>query len=382
MSPKRNDPCPCRSGRKYKKCCFLKEPRISPAAPLPVGTHAVVEARVRKEKARQERFGWIRPVISEDFRGHKFVAVGSELHWSAEWKTFPDFLQDYIRRVLGPDWLQAESAKPLEKRHEIMKWLGAMRRFQEKQAIGPDGLCGVIPSGAMRAYLLLSYDLYSLRHHSALQESIVRRLKHPDQFQGARHELFVTATCIRAGYEIFFEDETDSSRKHTEFTAAHRFTGQEIAVEAKSRHRPGVMGRRGEQESDDEIRAGISWLLRKAFRKPVSHPYVVFLDLNLPHSAGPLTRASLVNEIAESIDRVAREQGHHDCFNLIVFSNWPDHYVGPDETAPPGDVLSVLSQKPKIVASHPAAIASIDSAARQHGRIPNTFEEASSESRT
>lgn len=32
--PGRNDPCPCGSGRKYKHCCALKEPRLSLGARL------------------------------------------------------------------------------------------------------------------------------------------------------------------------------------------------------------------------------------------------------------------------------------------------------------------------------------------------------------
>jgi hypothetical protein len=35
--PRRNDACPCGSGRKYKKCCALKERRTSSALVLAVG---------------------------------------------------------------------------------------------------------------------------------------------------------------------------------------------------------------------------------------------------------------------------------------------------------------------------------------------------------
>lgn len=69
----------------------------------------------------------------------------------------------------------------------------------------------------MKAYLLLSYDLYLIRHHGALQKIIIERLKWEDQFQGTRHEIFAAATCIRAGFEIAYEDETDRIKKHPEF---------------------------------------------------------------------------------------------------------------------------------------------------------------------
>ena len=88
---------------------------------------------------------------------------------------------------------------------------------------------------------MLAYDLYVLRDKQVLQDDIIRRLKILDQFQGARHELFAAVSCIRAGYSIKYEDEKDGTRKHTEFIATHKKTGQKIAVEAKSKHRTGIL---------------------------------------------------------------------------------------------------------------------------------------------
>ncbi len=110
----------------------------------------------------------------------------------------------------------------------------------------------------------------------------MRRLQHKDQFQGARHEAFVAATCIRAGYDIDYEDESDGTTRHVEFTATHRATGQKVSVEAKSRHRPGVLGREGTSVGSELVDAGIQRLIADALRKPASEPLVIFLDLNLP----------------------------------------------------------------------------------------------------
>ena len=52
----RNDPCPCGSGKKYKKCCIGKEPVARDSAPLPpttwnelsVAEHARFEEEVRR----------------------------------------------------------------------------------------------------------------------------------------------------------------------------------------------------------------------------------------------------------------------------------------------------------------------------------------------
>jgi len=372
----KNAPCPCGSKKKYKKCCIQKEEGLS-IVPIPAEVHTATQAKIRAEQVRRQQFGEGRPIIEADYNGYKFVAVGSKLHYSNKWKMFPDFLMDYVKRILGTDWGKSELAKPIEERHVIMKWYDTMCRFQQKQIKGSDGLFDAVPCGAMRAYLLLSYDLYILQHNSALQNSIIRRLKHKDQFQGARHELFAAATCIRAGYDIAFENETDPSKKHTEFLAVHKTTKQEISVEAKSRHRPGILGYPGTPMASNKVKAGISRLLKDAFDKPASQPYVIFFDLNLPPSPDPLFKKPWFHEIEESVDRVAKKREESDCFNLIVFSNQPDYYSERDNPSSPSDVFSILSQNPRNPASHQSAIVAIHEAANKYGTIPNFFQEAS-----
>jgi hypothetical protein len=68
--------------------------------------------------------------------------------------------------------------------------------------------------------------------------------------------------------------------------------------------------------------------------------------------------------------------GDHDPFNLIVFSNQPDHYTTDDAPAAGGQILSVVGRNPHILASCPEAIAAIHGAANKFGTIPNTFDEA------
>jgi len=46
-------------------------------------------------------------IIGTEFGGRRFVAVGSTMHWG-KWKTFFDFLSDYIKQVLGGEWGNAE----------------------------------------------------------------------------------------------------------------------------------------------------------------------------------------------------------------------------------------------------------------------------------
>jgi hypothetical protein len=329
------------------------------------------------ERKRLGKFGHVRPAIHADYRGYKVVAIGDQVVFSKAWRTFPDFLADDIKHVLEPAWGKTEIAKPFHERHPIMQWYDGMCRFQQKLQAGPDGLFGFVPNGPTRAYLLLAYDLYTLRHHMALQAAVVKRLKHQRQFQGARHELFAAATCIRAGYDLEYEDERDSTRKHTELIATHRSTGQKAAIEAKSRHRPGVLAHPGKRQPSEALRAGIKWLLKDAVAKPVTHPYVIFFDLNLPPFDGNLLDTPWFPEIGNTVADIGDRGGNHDPFNLIVFTNQPDHYRTDDAPAAGGQIVSMVGRNPRIPASHPEAVGAIHEAANKFGTIPNTFEEAS-----
>lgn len=376
--PGRNNPCSCGSGKKYKKCCMrLKMMDTQKMINIQSSARRILQEQELAMKQRREEFGEVRPVIHCDFKDHKFVAVGGKLLYSKKWKTFPDFLQDYIKHVLSADWGQAELSKPLKDRHVIMKWYDAMCQYQRTSSRDSDGLFSYNPNGSMRAYMLLSHDLYTLEHHAAFQSAVIKRLKHKEQFQGARHELFAAATCIRAGYDIEYEDETDNTSKHPEFTAIHRATGQKISVEAKSRHRPGILGRPGEVEPKEEIRVGIKRLLKDAINKPVQNPYVIFLDLNLPYTKKRFLDTHWFKEVGNTVVEVAEAKSDRDPFCLIVFSNQPDHYLDQDTPSPGGEITSTFGRNPLLSPSHPEAIKAIHDAANKFGNIPNKFDEAS-----
>ncbi len=229
--------------------------------------------------------------------------------------------------------------------------------------------------------MLLAYDLYVLRDNMRLQDAVVRRLKNRDQFQGARYELFVAATMIRAGFEIDYEDETDPTSKHPEFVATDKGTGQVVAVEAKSRHRPGVLGRLGESESVAGFRLGIRRLLRDALRKPTEVPYLVFIDANMPPAiASPLSPVNWTDEVMEAVhstDAGVTKSGLYvgSNFNLLVVTNNPDHY-GLEGARILGDVyFTVWPQTAARPLRHPEIRDRIERALRQFGNIAMEFPE-------
>jgi hypothetical protein len=334
------------------------------------------------EAHRQDRFGKVRPIIHTDFHEHKLVAVGSTIHWSKGWKTFPDFLFDNIKTVLGVDWGTAELKKSLAERHVVLQWYDALCRFQAAHPHGPEGIAEGVPDGPSMAYLSLAYDLYVLADHLVLQERLVARLKHPDQFQGARYELAVAATMIRAGFDLEHEDETDSTRPHTEFIATHRETGQKLAIEAKSRHRPGVLGQKGQLKTREEFRMGIRGLLRDAIAKAPALPYVIFIDANMPPEIALEEQERWLGEVQEAVvlsDPALRNAAFYkgSGFNMLAVTNFPHHYGRRGEPDPGKHVLVIIPDRPQRSVNAVSVVEEIEQAIRQYGTIPQSFEDES-----
>ena len=220
------------------------------------------------EKQREQQQGLGRAIISTELNGTRFVAVGKRMMWSNKWKTVPDFLGDYIRSTLTPEWGNAEIAKPYEQRHPILIWYDHVCRLQ-KEAIKKPGEVTVAPlTGAAEAWFQLAYDLYSLEHNAELQQKLLRRLKDPEMFLGARYETFVAGAMIRAGFDIEFEDEDDRGSTHVEFTATCRKSGRKYSVEAKQK-----------KVSEENERFRIGRLLQKALKKSANYPRIVFIGI-------------------------------------------------------------------------------------------------------
>ncbi len=215
----RNDPCPCGSGRKFKKC------HNNPRFELPfliqqahIEKHLeeegkrLLEQKRAKEIQRQHQQGLGRPIISIEFQGYRFVAVGSKVHYG-KWKTFHDFLGNYIRNSLGGEWGNTELKKPVPERHPILKWYCHVCKLQQENAkkLGP--VFSSPMTGAASAYYRLAYNLYLIAHNGKdIQTRLLARLRNADNFPGAFFETQVAAWLIKAGFELEFEDESDKSR--------------------------------------------------------------------------------------------------------------------------------------------------------------------------
>lgn len=275
----RNDPCFCGSGRKFKRChggvqhtlpALIARDRLEKEI-IEQGRRHFEKHKVQ-ELQRQKQQGLGRPIISTEYKGYRFVAVGNQLHYG-KWKTFPDFLANYIKQTLGGEWGNAEIAKPLAERHPLMQWYDKVCHLQAAHAKEPGALFSTPMTGAVSAYNRLAYNLYLIAHNGKdIQTRLIARLKNKDNFQGAFFETQVAAWLIKAGFELEFEDESDRTSKHCEFTTTYKATGEKYSVEAKSR----------EIESTNSSRAKVGRKLFEALEKKANHKRLIFLDLNKP----------------------------------------------------------------------------------------------------
>ena len=266
----RNDPCPCRSGKKFKKCHgAIRQP--NDFAHL-LNSHINMTEAIQVQRQRQQGLG--RPIVSTEAFGRRFVAVNKRLMYSSHWRTFHDFLFEYIKSAMGREWGAVELEKPLEQQHPIFHWCHRLTAFIQSYPKTPGVVNSGPLTGAVAAYLHLAYDLYSLEHNAELQKKLIARLRNRENFPGARYEVFVAATLIRAGFDIEFENEDDRSTSHCEFTATFRKTGMQFSVECK-RKEPNP-------DTGEVSLAKIGGLLTAALMKTALHERIVFLDLNVP----------------------------------------------------------------------------------------------------
>ncbi len=283
----RNDPCPCGSGKKFKKCCGVAQASTRP----PISTSILKQMKSRleaQEKQREQQQGKGRPIISAEMNGIRFVAVGNQLHYSDKWKTFHDFLFAYLTSILDQEIGNDELRKPLQERHPIAQWYHHLCLCQQQTIKVPGKVSAVPALGAVSAYLELAYNLYLLAHNEEIHNALLKRLLHKEQFRGAYYETFVAASLIKAGCDLEFENETDSSRSHCEFTATFRTTHNRYSIEAKARQPGKPAGKIGGQ-------------LYNALCKQADGPRVVFIDINVPDPSTDLEKAQWFDDAMQTL---------------------------------------------------------------------------------
>jgi hypothetical protein len=281
----RNQPCPCGSGKEYKRCHGVLPAAIKAEAIDRASTFArtATMRHQARQKEIEKQFGLGRPQISFESHGYKMVAVGPELHWSTSWKTFPDFLMFYFKYVMGKEWGEAQLVKAREQWHPLFAWYAMTCEYQKKVITTPEEPTSVPLTGAACGIMWLTYGLYLLRHNAEIQSRLLERLRTHDPVQifGALHEVIIAAAMIRAGFELNLENEQDGTQTHCEFTATSKFTSKRFSVEVKVCD-PGKTENNGG-------RSRTFRQLARALSKDADYLRIVCIDLNrrMPDGIAP-----------------------------------------------------------------------------------------------
>lgn len=307
LGVRRNQPCLCGSNKRYKECCghWQHNPFIFNSNEILRDIEKSIESHKIKELIRQQQQGHGNPIISEEFKGWRFVAVGNILHRSNKWKTFHDFLMYYTMNIIGEKWGNNEISKPLNERHPILQWYNHVCLYQS-EVIKEIGKVSSVPmTGYVEAYMHLSYSLYLLGHNTLknefndkLQKRLIDRLKKLEEFPGAYYESHVFACLIRSGFEVEFEDEISNTSGCCDFIITHKKSGKKYTVEAKAIRREGTYGAK-ENTAKCSLKQSIRNQLYDSLKKPSIYPRIIFIELNLPRE---IERLQWLEEAVEAVN--------------------------------------------------------------------------------
>lgn len=293
----------------------------------------------------QAQYGYINRPVATNIDGRIYMRLEDGIYELSETSdyNFVNAIHDHALHFFGNDFLDEEDKKELNSRHPAIQWM--------QKHINAINSCGnndrIDGNGA--SWFRFAYDLFTMRDNSKLEKELKRKLLSQKDFQSARYELKVAAICATAGFDLRFEDESDASKKHPEFIGIDRFSGVEIAVEAKSRHRPGVLGFEKSGRISDRPMVGVRRNILDAYEKYAKLPYFIFIDPNLPSNTN-----QIMEEWDAELDRMFEDlesEGYEDpCpANAVLITNDPSHYVGDNEIDLDSDGLWVrcyLANKP------------------------------------
>lgn len=283
--------------------------------------------------------------------GGRMRAIGNRVVLRPEEETFSEFLVWLLWRLLNPRWLREQMQVAASQQHTIAKWYLAYQKWRETGKCPEneaDGGWRIALSGHAQCLLSLAYDVYQLLHSGNWSGKVFRRLRAYDKFQGARYEIAVAAILSRLGYRLTYP-KGGIGVPHPEFTARHPTTGSEIAIEAKSRHRAGVLNEPGSRQATGPTSSEIKTLFAEALRQcPAELPAAIFIDLNVPPPQAGASR-KWFEELAERFKGEIGTcgPGKRDSFNVLFLTNFPYHWVG-SGPAPSTQRGCVISFQPRL----------------------------------
>jgi hypothetical protein len=331
-------------------------------------------AKIQREQdrllERGIRINYVTPIVAE---GQKLGGLGSRVYYNRPpQETFHEFILSILHDVLGKEWRE-EQTKTTEK-HYLMTCFEAARALmtgsQAQNQPVPE-IKSTIVDGPTKYLLSVAFDVCSLIHAQRLPEDLIARLRGRNEFQGARYELGIAAIFARLGYTIEFLNDPSATEKHCEFYATDPTSGESIAVEAKSRRRPGVLHMEGERSDDTLLRAGVARHIREAAQQgPGDRPFLIFIDINSPHAEVETINETWRPEILKVVnEQYPASPDNPTPFTAVYVTNFPFHYDGASTHGGAG--LEIRSPYPKHSLKDERVFEFIMRACKYYGDVPS-----------
>jgi hypothetical protein len=314
--------------------------------PAKIGAQSIEETILQMTEDLQSPRLTSRPQIHAIIGDVRVRAVRNGVYFQPKDESFHDFQINLLLRTLGKPWYDAQMAKPVEQRHIILRWRHErceLLKAHQKPGDDPNKPVAAPMTGNVRALQVLADDIYQLEHALKTPRRIIDRLRDPRQFQGARNEIAVASIFAKCGFTINFID--DDTKRNPEFIAEKG--AEKIAVEAKSRHRPGVLEERGAMK-DHPGPAKIKEHYENALQQnPGGMPFLVFIDVNLAltPATAPMEKP-WVKEAMKCFDDRRQEGKATDPDTGLILTNFGWHYYR-DRAAMPGECVTVRSANPQ-----------------------------------
>jgi hypothetical protein len=290
-------------------------------------------ARTAELQRQVSAFGGARTPLDQQINGRRLVTAGPQIFAIPSTWSFHEFLLFYGQSQLGKDWIGINTQDG-QGSHPLVTHLIKGKSDARLTGTSNGKFVGVTMNGDLLAFLLFAYDLFTLADNAVVQKSLFDRLRKNDQYQGARYEMFVAASLLRAGFKIAFEDENDVTTSHCEFTATSRQTNLSWSVEAKSRHR-----KPSGSDGGAVPNSNMGNLIRKALAKNANHERIIFVDVSLPADDKPVFQHEWHQEVASTVNELEKRQRENDRWPraIIFFTNrktspWPSQNVAGKST--------------------------------------------------
>ncbi len=367
----RNQLCHCGSGKKYKKCHLNMD-----GLPDEILNHfKKIEAERISSREKGIYINYVNPVI---FKERKVWALGSRVYANRDPnETFHDFIQFILKETLGFEWISEQELLPESERHFLVKCFSHFNYWKQEvisksNKINP-AVFAATPNGWVKSMLTLAFDIATLKHASNLPDSLLKRLRIPSEYQGARYEIMIAAVIARLGFNIKWLGE-ETALKHCEFIATHSGSKTEIAVEAKSRHRMGVLHTPGNLDEFANNKGDVQRLLNRAFDKSEygRMPFLVFIDINAPYKESENFQE--IPWVSDILKKARNDKPNTlenpSLYNAIYFTNFSFHYQT-DKEASHGQTLQSLPTFPLNPIPDNSLYQGILSALHHYGEIPD-----------